>query len=179
MSAAVSGNLLAELSYDDEPMAQKLRKASRLIAGLLLPPSIFLAVFGRWVLGIFGPTYAAQSYGISSDFRCRGRTRRSDQRLCHLLRIKGEPHKAAAMNLAMAAVALGGAWFLTGSFGVAGAAWAWALSQAVGCVFVAVDALVGEENQPPPQYQLERTAEDRGPFVERRSMRRHHAACDG
>lgn len=157
VSAAVSGNLLAELSYDDEPMAQKLRKASRLIAGLLLPPSIFLAVFGRWVLGIFGPTYAAQSYGILLIFVVVAVPDAVTNVYVTLLRIKGEPHKAAAMNLAMAAVALGGAWFLMGSFGVAGAAWAWALSQAVGCVFVAVDALVGRRNQPPPQYQLERT----------------------
>ena len=97
-----------------------------------------------------------------------------------LLRIKGEPHKAAAMNLAMAAVALGGAWFLMGSIGVAGAAWAWALSQAVGCVYVAVDALAGKRNRPPAPIPIgaERT-DDRGPFVERWSMRRHYTAGGG
>ena len=119
VSAAVAGNLLAELSYDDEPMAQKLRKASRLIAGLLLPPSIFLAVFGRWVLGIFGPTYAANSYGILLLFVVVAVPDAVTNVYVTLLRVKGEPHKAAAMNLVMAAVALGGAWFLMGSIGVA------------------------------------------------------------
>jgi O-antigen/teichoic acid export membrane protein len=150
VSAAVSGNLLAELSYDDEPMPQKLRKASRLIAGLLLPPSIFLVVFGRWVLGIFGPTYAASSYGILLLFVVVAVPDAVTNVYVTLLRIKGEPHKAAAMNLVMAAVALGGAWVLMGSFGIAGAAWAWALSQAVGCVYVAVDALAGKRKRPRP-----------------------------
>ena len=71
--------------------------------------SIFLAAFGRWVLGIFGPTYAAQSYGISSDFRCRGCTRRSDQRLCHSCASRVSLTKPKQWYLAMAAVALGGA----------------------------------------------------------------------
>ncbi len=149
VSAAVAGNLLAELSYDDEPMAQKLRKTARLIAGLLLPPSIFLVVFGRWVLGIFGPTYAASSYGILLLFVVVAVPDAVTNVYVTVLRVRGEPHKAAAMNLAMAAVALGGAWYLMGVFGVTGAAWAWALAQAVGCGYVAVDALAGKRKQPP------------------------------
>ena len=149
VSAAVAGNLLAEFSYDDEPMALKLRKTVRLVAVLLLPPSIFLAVFGRWVLGIFGPTYAARSYGILLLFVVVAVPDAVTNIYVTVLRVKGEPHKSAAMNLVMAAVALGAAWFLMGPFGVAGAAWAWALSQAVGCGYVAVDAFSGKRNQPP------------------------------
>ncbi len=32
VSSAVSGNLLADLSYDDEPLASTVRRATRLIA---------------------------------------------------------------------------------------------------------------------------------------------------
>lgn len=140
VSAAVAGNLLAELSYNDEPMARTLRRAARLIAVLLLPPVFVLAIFGRSVLGIFGSTYAAHSYGILLLFVVVAVPDAVTNIYVSVLRVKGEPHKAAAMNFGMATVALVGAWFFMGVFGVAGAAWAWALAQAVGCGYVAVDA---------------------------------------
>ena len=135
--AAISGNLLAELSYDDGPIARKLRKTARLTVGLLLPPSIVLAVFGRWILAIFGSRYATHSYELLLLFVVVAAPDAVTNIYVTVLRVKKEPHKAAAMNLVMAAVALGGAWFHMGPFGVAGAAWAWAISQAVRCLYVA------------------------------------------
>ena len=149
VSAAVAGNLLADLSYDDEPMAQKLRRASRLIATLLLPPILLVAVLGRWVLRAFGSSYAAHSYGILLLFVIVAVPDAVTNVYVTVLRVKGEPHKAAAMNIAMGVVALGGAWYLMGVMGVVGAAWAWALAQTVGCLFVAVDALAAKRNQRP------------------------------
>jgi O-antigen/teichoic acid export membrane protein len=140
VSAAVAGNLLADLSYGDEPMERKLRRASRLIAGLLLPPIIVMALFGHQILGIFGPTYAAQSYGILLLFVVVAIPDAVTNVYVTILRARRQPHKAAAMSVAMAAVALGGAWYLMGPLGVAGAAWAWALAQGVGCAYVATDA---------------------------------------
>jgi len=148
VSAAVAGNLLAELSYNEEAMARTLRKAARLIASLLLPPVIVLAVFGRSILGIFGSTYATHSYGILLLFAVVALPDAVTNIYVSVLRVKGEPHKAAGMNLVMAAVALTAAWFLMGPFGVAGAAWAWALAQAVGCGYVAIDSHRAKRNGP-------------------------------
>jgi len=140
VSAAVAGNLLAELSYNEKSMAQTLRQAARLIALLLVPPVIVLAVFGRSILGIFGPTYAAHSYVVLLLFVVVAIPDAVTNIYVSVLRVRGEPHKAAGMNLLMAAVALTGAWFLMGVVGVAGAAWAWALAQVVGCGYVAIDS---------------------------------------
>ena len=111
VSAAISGNLLAELSYDDEPMTRKLHKTARLTAGLLLPPSIVLAVFGRWILAIFGSRYAFHSYDLLLLFVVVAAPDAVTNIYVTVLRVRQEPHKAAAMNLVMAAVALGGAWY--------------------------------------------------------------------
>jgi O-antigen/teichoic acid export membrane protein len=127
VSAAVAGNLLADLSYDDEPMAQKLRRASRLIATLLLPPIVLVAVLGRFVLRAFGSSYAAHSYGILLLFVVVAVPDAVTNVYVTVLRARHEPHKAAAMNIAMGVIALGGAWYLLGAIGVVGAAWAWAL----------------------------------------------------
>jgi hypothetical protein len=120
-------------------MAQKLHRASRLIATLLLPPIVLVAVLGKWVLRAFGSSYAAHSYGILLLFVIVAVPDAVTNVYVTVLRARQEPHKAAAMNIGMGVVALGGAWYLMGVMGVVGAAWAWALAQAVGCAYVAFD----------------------------------------
>ena len=140
VSGAVAGNLLAELSYGDEPMSAKLRRATRLITILLLPPVVVLAIFGRQVLGVFGSSYAANSYGLLLLFVIVAIPDAITNVYVTILRSRGQPQRAATMNVAMAVVALAGGWWLMGVIGVAGAAWAWAISQLVGCCYVAGDA---------------------------------------
>ena len=139
VSSAVAGNLLAELSYGDESMATKIRRAARLIAALLLPPALVLVLLGREILRVFGSGYAAHSYGLLLLFVVVAIPDAVINVYVTVLRVRGEPHKAAAMNIGIAVIALGGAWALMGVLGVAGAAWAWALAQGVGCIYVAVD----------------------------------------
>ena len=139
VSSAVSGNLLAELSYADEQMSTVLRRAIRLIMVLLLAPVVLIATFGRQILGVFGATYAAHSYGILLIFVVVAIPDAVTNLYVTVLRVRGLPQKAATMNVLMAVVALGGGWWLMGLIGVAGAAWAWALAQAVGCCYVAGD----------------------------------------
>jgi O-antigen/teichoic acid export membrane protein len=149
VSSAVAGNLLAELSYGDEQMATKLRRATRLITILLLPPVVVIATFGRQILGIFGATYALHSYGLLLLFVIVAIPDAVTNVYVTVLRVRGLPQRAAAMNLAMAVVALAGGWWLMGLFGVAGAAWAWALAQAVGCFYVAGDVYLTRRSPPP------------------------------
>jgi O-antigen/teichoic acid export membrane protein len=149
VSAAVAANLLADLSYGDEPTATKLRRASRLIAVLLLPPVLVIAIFGRQILGIFGAVYAVHSYGLLLLFLVVVIPDSVTNVYVTVLRVRGQPQRAAGMNLAMAVVALAGGWWLMGLVGVAGAAWAWALAQAVGCCYVAGDAHLARCRPPP------------------------------
>jgi O-antigen/teichoic acid export membrane protein len=149
ISLAVAANLLADLSYGDEPTATTLRRASRLIAVLLLPPVLVIAVFGRQILGIFGATYAVHSYGLLLLFLVVVIPDAVTNVYVTVLRIRGLLQRAAVMNLAMAVVALAGGWWLMGVFGVAGAAWAWALAQTVGCCYVAGNAYLARSTAPP------------------------------
>jgi O-antigen/teichoic acid export membrane protein len=121
-------------------MATKLRRASRLIALLLFPPVVVIAVLGRQLLSVFGATYAVHSHGLLLLFLIVVIPDAVTNVYVTVLRVQGLPQKAAVMNLGMALVALAGGWWLMGLFGVAGAAWAWALSQGVGCCYVACDA---------------------------------------
>ena len=140
VSTAVAGNLLADLSYGEEAMGDLIRRASRLIAVLLLPPALVLAVFGRQILRVFGTTYAAHSYGLLLLFVIVAIPDAVTNVYVTVLRVRGVPQRAAVLNIVMAVAALAGGWWLMGPLGVAGAAWAWALAQGIGCCLVAVDS---------------------------------------
>jgi O-antigen/teichoic acid export membrane protein len=140
VSSAVAGNLLADLSYGEEAMGEMIRRAARLIAVLLLPPALILAVFGRQILGVFGATYAIHSYGLLLLFVIVAIPDAVTNVYVTVLRVRGLPQRAAVLNAVIAVVALAGGWWLMGPLGVAGAAWAWALAQTIGCCFVAVDS---------------------------------------
>ena len=150
VSSAVSGNLLADVSYDVTRLGARVRSAVRLIALLMLPPAAALAALGRPILSIFGHGYAVHSYGILLLFIVVAVPDAVTNVYVSVLRAQGRPATAAAMNLAMAAIALGGAWFLMPRLGVAGAAWAWALSQAAGAAFALVHGWTGRERTPRP-----------------------------
>ena len=54
------------------------------------------------------------------------------------LRIQRRFAEAAVLNLGMALVAVGLAWFLVRGTGVAGIAWAWLIAQSVGSLYAGV-----------------------------------------
>jgi O-antigen/teichoic acid export membrane protein len=149
VSGAVAGNLLAELSHHPDDVGPRIVAATRLVAILLIPPVVFLTVFGHDVLRLFGSGYAQHSYGILLIFVAVSIPDAVTNVYVTLLRARGLPQRAAAMNVGMGLVALGGAWLLMGPLGVDGAAWAWAGSQGTGCLYVLVDML-RERRHPHP-----------------------------
>ena len=148
VSSAIAGNLLADLSYGDDALESKLRRAWHLIGALMLPPMLVIAVFGRAILNVFGPAYAAHSYGILLIFVIVAIPDAITNVYVTVLRVRHYPERAAAMNIGMAFIALGGGWWLMGVFGLMGAAWAWALSQASGCCYAAIDPRLGGKRRP-------------------------------
>lgn len=141
VSAAVSGALLTEGSYQPERLAGQVRRGVLLISALLVAPVLVLGLAGRPILGLFGAGYAAHSYGPLLLFLVVVVPDAITNIYITVLRVRGEHRVGAVVNVAMSVVTLGLAWLLLPRFGVTAAGWSWAIGQCVGVAIMMVRAL--------------------------------------
>ncbi|WP_197420434.1 lipopolysaccharide biosynthesis protein [Mycobacterium sp. NAZ190054] len=120
VAAAVSNALLAECADDPAKLGAQARRASRLIAALLLVPVVITCLFATEILSIFGPGYA--DYRLLLILLLLAtfpdaviNVAMTVMRIQHRLRL------VAFLAVAGATMSIGGSWLLMPHFGIFGA----------------------------------------------------------
>jgi len=114
-------------------------RAAAGVTVLLVPVILAALVFGRTVLGLFGPDYAAKGYPLvvllaaSAPFDAITNLWVSSQR------VRGRLKAVAAVMLTMAAIVLVGSWAALPHLGILAVGWAWLGAQACGSILVTLD----------------------------------------
>lgn len=141
ISPAVSISLFAEGSHNTETLVSRVRHSALIIAGLLGPLMLFMVVFGRWILSLFGPSYAGHGWLLLMILVASAVPDAVTNLFVSVLRVQRRLTQAALLNLGMAACTLCLAWALLPSHGIAGVGWAFLTAQLLGCSAVCADIL--------------------------------------
>jgi O-antigen/teichoic acid export membrane protein len=142
VSPAVAGALFAEGSHAGDSLRQKARSSAFLIAALLALPMVLLLLGGRFILGLFGPSYANHSYMLLVLLAASAVPDAITNVYTSVLRVERRFSAATALNIGMGLGALLLAWWLLPLVGIAGAGVAWLAAQVAGSAAVAVDLRV-------------------------------------
>jgi len=148
ISPSVAVALFAEGMHRPGETAPALKRSVAIIAGLLLPVMVLLAVGGRDVVGLFGPGYADHTGLLLRLLILSAVPDAVTNVYLVLLRLRGRVRAAATLNAGMALLAIGGAWVLLPPLGVSGAGWAWLGAQSAGAVGVLVAVTVARLRRP-------------------------------
>ncbi len=136
ISPAVSSALFAEGSNEHEGLARQTRQAAKVTALLLVPPVALVVVAGEPLLGVFGSDYARNGYLLFVLLALSAVPDAITNLAVAHMRVQGRLAHATGLNNVMAALALGLAWTLLPTFGIAGVGAAWLVAQASGTVVV-------------------------------------------
>lgn len=58
---SVSQSLFAEGSYEDQPLGPLIRRSGKILAAIVIPATIVLAVGAKWLLFVFGKNYSHEA----------------------------------------------------------------------------------------------------------------------
>jgi len=142
IAPAVASSLFAEGSHSPAGIAAKTRSSARLIAILLAPTLLVYLLAGRHLLGAFGPAYAEHGLVLMWLLLASAVPDAVTSVAVSVLRLRHRMWRAALLRVAIAAGAVGGAWALLPSLGIAGAGVAWLAAQVAGALAVGAVALL-------------------------------------
>ncbi len=141
ISAGVSHSLFAEGTHTPEQAGRQLRRAMRLIAVLLVPAMLAMALLGDRVLSVFGADYAAAGYPLLLILVVSALPDAVTNVGVARWRVQGRNGRVAALNIVMAGLTITATWVLVPQLGIAGAGWAWLLAQSAGVAIVTASGL--------------------------------------
>jgi O-antigen/teichoic acid export membrane protein len=142
ISSSISSALFAEGSAGRGDHTSRVRKSVYLIGACLVPIGGAFLLWGKLVLEVFGPSYAAHGAVLLSILVLAAVPDAITNLAVSVWRVSGRTYAAALLNLGMSAVTLTLAWFLAPGLGVAGAGWAWLLGQSCGSVIVLASLVI-------------------------------------
>ena len=137
ISPAVSQALFAEGAHDGAGLRGLSLRSMRLTLLAIVAPSAILCAIGDFVLRMFGPGYTA-GYGLLVVLVLSAFPDTVSNVAVATLRVRNLLPRAAALNLAIATIALVGAWICTPHLGILGAGEAWLGAQVFGALAVLV-----------------------------------------
>lgn len=137
ISPSVEFALFTEGSHDPTSIWATARRSLMITAGLLVVPMAGYALLGRFVLGIYGPAYARQGATLLLVLVSSALPDAVTNIYVSVLRVERRLLESSGLNLAMAVVALAGAWFLLPRLGITGAGVAWLAAQLAGTAWTA------------------------------------------
>lgn len=140
-SNAIANALFAEGAAEPASLARQLRRASRVIAQILIAAMMFSVLFGETLLGLFGPGYRTSGYPLLLVLVLSAVPDAVTNVWVSRWRVLGRTGHVALVNIMMAAVAIGFAYLMTPTLGIVGAGWAWVLAQSTGCIYIALAEL--------------------------------------
>ncbi len=140
-SSAVAVSLFAEGSHSANTLSQKVRSSILIIGSLLVPAMILCFFGGRFIMSIFGPSYAANGQELFKIYAIAAIPDATTNIYISVLRVQRRLRFAAALNIGMAVITLSLAWILLPILGINGAGWAFLISQTAGTLTAGVDFL--------------------------------------
>ena len=127
---AVAHSLLAEGSHNQEEIRGFVRRAAKIIAGLLIPAVGFILLFDKYLLSIFGSVYATHSRDILSLMALTSLFLGINMVCETILQVRHEIKKLIIMSTGYLIVTMALSFWMLNHHGVIGAAWALLLGQA-------------------------------------------------
>ena len=134
ISPSVSSAVFAEGVRVGSNLRSVVAKALRVIAVLLAPAMVFMIVGGRFILGLFGASYAAAGYGLLILLAISAMPDAVSNVAVVICRVTQRLGYSTALNLGILGTTLVGAWVLMPPLGIAGVGVAWLGAQSFGAV---------------------------------------------
>lgn len=157
VSPAAAAALFVEGSSAGNRLGHSTRKSALLITGLLGPAMIVFLLFGSQIMRLFGAEYSRPTQTLLRILVLSAIPDGVTNLYTSVLRVRRRVRTAAALNVFMAVIALGGAWVLLPRVGVAGAGWAWIGAQSLGAL--AVGVLVLRDRRVPREQPMTQAVE--------------------
>jgi O-antigen/teichoic acid export membrane protein len=140
-SFAVSMSLFAEGSHAADDLPRKIRSSAAIISMILGPAMLFCFLGGRYILLVFGPSYAQHGLVLFMIFVVAAVPDAIKNIYVNVLRVQRRLRFAALLSLSMGALTLALAWILLPVLGIAGAALAFLIAQVAGSLAAGVDVI--------------------------------------
>lgn len=140
-SYAVSMSLFAEGSHEINNLARKVRSTLLLIGMIVGPLMLFSFLGAHYILLLFGPDYARHGYVLFIIIVASTIPDSITNVYLISLRVQRRLRYAGTISVGMGILNLALVWLLLPSVGIAGAGWAFFISQSAGCVMAGVDAV--------------------------------------
>jgi len=134
VSPSVATALFAEGVRLRSDLRRVVAKALRVICVILAPAMLVMIVGGRFVLGLFGASYAAAGYGLLVLLAISALPDAVSNVAVAVLRVTHRLGYSAALNIGIFVVSLVGAWLLMPRLGILGVGVAWLGVQTLGAI---------------------------------------------
>jgi len=109
-------------------------KALRIIAVMLAPAMAVMILCGKFILGLFGASYAVAGYGLLVLLAISAVPDAVSNVAVVVCRVTKQLGYSTALNLGILVMTLGGAWFLMPRMGITGVGVAWLGAQTIGAI---------------------------------------------
>jgi O-antigen/teichoic acid export membrane protein len=134
VSPAVAQAVFAEGVRARADLRTVVGKALRVIAVLLAPAMLIMIVCGRFILGLFGASYAVAGYVLLVLLAVSALPDAVSNVAVVVCRVTQRLGYSTALNLGILVTTLVCAWFLMPPLGIAGAGLAWLGAQTIGAI---------------------------------------------
>ena len=142
LSPAVGSSLFAEGSHKRDGILRKARNSVLIVSGLLAPAILIVLLGGRFILAIFGPSYAQHGLLLLLILVASAIPDAIISIYVTVLRVQKHLFGAAVLCLSLAIFCLFLAWMLLPIMGVVGAGLAWLIARLVGSLVVGVHIII-------------------------------------
>jgi len=142
VSPAVATSLFAEGSHMTDGILRKARSSVLIISVLLAPPMLIILLGGRFILAVFGPSYAQHGLPLLAILVTSAIPDAIISIYVTVLRVQKHLFGAALVCLSLATLTLILAWMLLPLMGIVGAGLAWLIARLVGCLVVGVQVII-------------------------------------
>lgn len=134
VSPSVSRVLFAEGARARSDLRRPVVKALRVIAIMLVPAMIVMVAAGRFILGLFGASYAAAGYVLLVLLAVSAVPDAVSNVAVAVLQVTHRLRYSSLLNLGILVAGLAGAWILMPPMGITGAGVAWLGAQTLGAI---------------------------------------------
>jgi O-antigen/teichoic acid export membrane protein len=153
VSPSVASAVFAEGVRARSDLRSLVSKSLRVIAVLLAPAVVVMMVAGRFILGLFGASYAAAGYGLLILLAISALPDAVSNVAVVVCRVTERLEYSSALNLAIFIMTLVGAWVLMPPLGIVGVGVAWLAAQTIGAI--ASLPAYAQIRKPGPSHALE------------------------
>jgi O-antigen/teichoic acid export membrane protein len=134
VSPSVAQAVFAEGVRAHSELRGVVAKALRVIGAMLVPAMAIMILWGKFILGLFGASYATAGYGLLVLLAISALPDAVSNVAVVVCRVSKRLGYSTALNLGILVMTLGGAWFLMPRMGITGVGVAWLGAQTIGAI---------------------------------------------